>query len=664
MRTPAAVASLAVSALLVTGLTSVAPVSAAVPSLSTVKATPVTIDAGFAHTVYLDVAGLPYGLGSNSTGQITGSGNTATPRELTGLPIGVVGEAVSAEGDSTLVLGSDGNVYGTGANTGGSLTGAGAKSTLTKLTGLPPGVHATDVSLGLDHALVLGNDGIVYGTGSNAAYQVPNASGTAASLSTLTPLDALPNSDVPARVFTGPRNSAVIAADGSIYGAGENNDGQLTQPFSRTTWKPFQPLPSGYQAVSVVLGARHSSILMADGHVWSTGVNTGYGVFGTGDESGDGVVPVQATTTAVLRGLTSNASGYQNLAVDESGVAYGVGANDQYKLSSLPLNTKILSYTALPAPAATYVEVASGRDFSLLRDANGVVYGTGKNDVGQLGAGPATRTTVTVIPGQTLVPVGGATITGTAVVDQVLTAHESPWSPSVGTSAFQWTRDGADILGATAATYQLAAEDAGHTVRVRETRTATDFVSGGSLSGGVLVAPGTFTGTAPTVGGAVRVGSTLTLTGGGFSPVPTTVTRQWLRNGVPVAGRTGVSYLLGSSDAGRIITVRMTATRAGYTDRQVDATGKRVPAYNAKRPTFSGTMRVGKTLTAAKGTWYGAGYGYRFQWLRNGHLITGATRSTYKITRADRLKNLSVRVRATKAGFATVTAVSGARKVS
>ncbi|MFE6648421.1 M4 family metallopeptidase [Nocardioides sp. NPDC057772] len=63
-------------------------------------------------------------------------------------------------------------------------------------------------------------------------------------------------------------------------------------------------------------------------------------------------------------------------------------------------------------------------------------------------------------------------------------------------------------------------------------------------------------------------------------------------------------------------------------------------------PTISGTPRVGYTLTATKGSWSPTATSVKYQWLRNGVPISGATASTYKLAGADHTKEIRVRVTA------------------
>lgn len=67
--------------------------------------------------------------------------------------------------------------------------------------------------------------------------------------------------------------------------------------------------------------------------------------------------------------------------------------------------------------------------------------------------------------------------------------------------------------------------------------------------------------TLPTVAGTNTVGSVQTMTNGTFTGDGTiTITRSWLRNGVPIPGQTAATYTLVAGDSGKTIKARNTAT--------------------------------------------------------------------------------------------------------
>lgn len=75
-------------------------------------------------------------------------------------------------------------------------------------------------------------------------------------------------------------------------------------------------------------------------------------------------------------------------------------------------------------------------------------------------------------------------------------------------------------------------------------------------------------------------------------------------------------------------------------------------------PTTSGTAKVGKTLTAKPGTWKPSGVKLSYQWYRSGSKISGATKSSYKLTSKDKAKKITVKVTGTKSGYLSVTKTS------
>lgn len=92
------------------------------------------------------------------------------------------------------------------------------------------------------------------------------------------------------------------------------------------------------------------------------------------------------------------------------------------------------------------------------------------------------------------------------------------------------------------------------------------------------------------------------------------------------------------------------------------STGTRLTATGL--PVVRGAARRGAVLRATRGRWNLAPTTFRFQWLRNGAVIRGATRSVYRLHRADVRKRVSVRVTASRTGVrapATVHSTSTPR---
>ncbi|MDF1489569.1 hypothetical protein [Tessaracoccus caeni] len=166
-------------------------------------------------------------------------------------------------------------------------------------------------------------------------------------------------------------------------------------------------------------------------------------------------------------------------------------------------------------------------------------------------------------------------------------------------------------------------------------------------------------GATPKISGTVQVGKKLTAKTGTWSPKPS-FSYQWYRDGKKISKATKSTYTLTSSDKGTKITVKVTGKKSGYTS--VTKTSKKTASVKAgtlstKTPTISGTAKVGKKLTAKPGTWT-SGTKFSYQWYRSGKKISKATKSTYTLSKSDKGKTITVKVKGTKSGYTSVTKTS------
>ena len=181
----------------------------------------------------------------------------------------------------------------------------------------------------------------------------------------------------------------------------------------------------------------------------------------------------------------------------------------------------------------------------------------------QVTLGTATSATLNATPIPTRAPVVTAPDPAAPRVGTPLTvtaATDDPWG---GAPTYQWLVDGAVIPGATAATYEPLARQAGRrlSVRIAATNaagTGTATIAAGRVRQAPRVAPGPVA-----VTGSARVGGRLQARPpavGGY-PQPR-ASYRWFRDGRRVPGATGPVYRVRPADAGALITGRVTWTNA------------------------------------------------------------------------------------------------------
>ena len=169
---------------------------------------------------------------------------------------------------------------------------------------------------------------------------------------------------------------------------------------------------------------------------------------------------------------------------------------------------------------------------------------------------------------------GDPRITGTARVGETLTAGTSAIADAEGLTnvayTYQWLADDADISGATRSTYTLATAAEGKAIKVRVSFTddgGNDETLTSAATAAVAAANTPATG-APTIGGIVQVGQTLTADVSGVTDADgltnASFSYQWIRNDgttdTDIQGATSSIHTLSDADQGKTIKVRVSFT--------------------------------------------------------------------------------------------------------
>lgn len=271
---------------------------------------------GVDHTLFLDTDGDLTSYGSDTHGQSGGGANyyDATyhvPVFTGGVLAGKTFSQIFAGANFSLVLTTDGGLYSWGQNDRGQLGNGIAPSTSSpvavNMSGALAGKQPATLATGDDHVLCLTADGGLYAWGANDHGQL--GIGTTTDRPTVVEIPKTGELvDVTfTKVWAGSTHSFALASDGSLFGWGSNDHGQL----GMGTPSPAVVSPAlvftgdallGKTVQKIAAGRDFTLILCTDGSVYGMGDNH-YGSLGTGDRQ-DRDQPTALATSTSLNGRT------------------------------------------------------------------------------------------------------------------------------------------------------------------------------------------------------------------------------------------------------------------------------------------------------------------------------------------------------------------------
>lgn len=337
------------------------------------------------HDVVLGPDGTVWTFGTNGDGQLGRSGSTSTPTPVPGLTDIV---DVAADEYHSVALHADGTVSTFGKNDWGQLgvpNSTPSRSTPAVVAGLS---DIVSVSAGLGMTAALDRSGRVWTFGDNFYGQLgtPTNSGMTAANPTPTQVPGL--TDVVA-VDVGGYNTLVLRRDGTVWAFGQNQFGQLgvvaNAGTTNATATPVQ-VPGLGDVVALAAGQYHSAVLAADGTVWTFGLNQN-GQLGRAANLGTNNPNTTPTQVAGITDAVAIATDELHVMVLRAdGTVWAFGANNQRQLGN---PTGVGGDVATPVQvdgAERIVAIGAGQEHSLVVRDDGTVWGVGSNNSGQLGA--------------------------------------------------------------------------------------------------------------------------------------------------------------------------------------------------------------------------------------------------------------------------------------
>lgn len=257
---------------------------------------------------------------------------------------------------------------------------------------------AKAVAAGQWSTLVLKTDGTVWGwgysgwgnLGNSTTFSFEQKSPVQTRLSDGTPLNSVVQLAV--GLYS---TSMAVTADGSVWGWGQNRYGHLGIGSASETGQ-YSPVPmlsaSGVGrftgAIQVAPGVSSAAVLTRDGTVFTVGWAGPLGDGSTVNRTLPGRVEV-APGVPLVNVVSIAAGSNFYVAVTKEGTAYAWGANNKGQLGDGTTSSRgraVLVLDSNGQASKGIVAAACGTDFTMFLKSDGTVWATGNNDIGQLGA--------------------------------------------------------------------------------------------------------------------------------------------------------------------------------------------------------------------------------------------------------------------------------------
>ena len=258
------------------------------------------------------------------------------------------------------ILTLDGDIYTIGAGTVSGVTTTSSGWTLLEYDGMP-----VAISVGFDHMLILDKDGTVWGIGNNNYGQLgkANAGGSVTSFQKIATGATM--------ISAGRRNSAYVDSNGDCYVLGDARWNKFRESTDNIT-TPYKLL----SGVSYITSGEHEMLLVTeDGKLYYAGWRTLEG-FGQGGGS-------FGAKQLSISGVAKAAIHFGDIAIlTESGALYGYGIN-----SGNCIGGNVTGGAPTLLIRSGVRDVAAGMSFIAYVDSNGNIKVNGSNTDGQAGNG-------------------------------------------------------------------------------------------------------------------------------------------------------------------------------------------------------------------------------------------------------------------------------------
>jgi len=337
------------------------------------------VSAGKYHTIAIKSDGTLWAWGQNAYGQL-GDGST-TRREVPTQESSKATNWEKAEAaySSTIALKSDGSIWSWGDNTYGQLGDGTAQQRETPTREYSQSTEWEKISSTLYHVLAIKSDGTLWDWGENNEGQL----GDGTVYNTIVPNQEITKATDWVAVSAGKAHTLAIKSDGTLWAWGWNYHGALGDGTGTTYYIPRQEKSGSTDWKSVAAGEHHSIGLKNDGSLWGWGLND-KGQVGDGTTN-DRYEPVEENTTA-RRWVAISAGGKSSGAIKENGTLWAWGNNYAGQLGD-GTTTTTSKPTQEDSEAGDWDIVSRGSNHMIAIKQNETLWSCGDNNRGQLGDG-------------------------------------------------------------------------------------------------------------------------------------------------------------------------------------------------------------------------------------------------------------------------------------
>ena len=331
------------------------------------------------HSLILKNDGTLWGCGLNNFSQL-GLGDNKTRSTFTEITTNTNNvKSVYCGGRHTIILKNDGTLWGCGNNSFGQfgLGDTTNRNIFTKI--ITNANNIKEVYCGSYHVIILKNDGTLWGCGKNDYGQLGLGDNTNRNIFT----QIATNIDDIKSICCGDNYTFILKNDNTLWGCGDNSCGQLGlgDKTNRTT---FTRVTTNTDDIKeIYCGSYHAIILKNDGTLWSCGDNS-FNQLGLGDNK------IRTTFTQVTANTDNIKEIYcganRTLILKNDGTLWGCGYNRYGELGLGEIADKNI-FTQITTNADDIKLVCCGDNYTIILKNDDTLWGCGANNYGQLGLG-------------------------------------------------------------------------------------------------------------------------------------------------------------------------------------------------------------------------------------------------------------------------------------